>query len=500
MVIIAYDLGTGGVKATLYDDSLKVLAKSFMEYRTYFPGAGLHEQKPSDWWNGVVESTKQLLAASHTDPQAVGAVAISGQSLTAIPVDGSGAALLERVPIWSDGRAKDEARRFFDTVDEERWYMTTGNGFPAHCYTIFKLMWMKAHQSEVFSNMKHVLGSKDYINYRMTGKILTDHSYASGTGGYNLKEARYQQEFWDAAGIDMDLLPKIVPSDTVVGYLTEQAASELGLTTKTAVMAGGVDNACMALGATGIRDGAAYISLGSSSWVPVTACRPVLDFKTRPYVFAHIEPGMYTSAYSIFAGGSSLRWVRDNLFAEFGPQAYGEIDRLAQSAPVGANGILFNPSLAGGTSQDKSVNIQGAFVGLSLLNNRADLARSVLEGIALNLKQSITYLQRKVQMEDEILICGGGSKSAVWLQMFADILDVRVLKTNIDQDAASLGAAAIAAKGMKRIGSYQVIDGIHRREACYSPDRAVSEQYKAVAKRFNYLAEVLSEFGDYCGV
>lgn len=89
----------------------------------------------------------------------------------------------------------------------------------------------------------------------------------------------------------------------------------------------------------------------------------------------------------------------------------------------------------------------------SLLNNRADLARSVLEGIALNLKQSITYLQRKVQMEDEILICGGGSKSAVWLQMFADILDVRVLKTNIDQDAASLGAAAIAAEGMKRIGA-----------------------------------------------
>lgn len=160
-------------------------------------------------------------------------------------------------------------------------------------------MWMKAHQSEVFSNMKHVLGSKDYINYRMTGRILTDHSYASGTGGYNLEEARYQEEFWDAAGIDMDLLPKIVPSDTVVGYLTEQAARELGLTTKTAVMAGGVDNACMALGATGIRDGAAYISLGSSSWVPVTACRPVLDFKTRPYVFAHIEPGMYTSAYSI---------------------------------------------------------------------------------------------------------------------------------------------------------------------------------------------------------
>lgn len=498
MYIIAYDLGTGGVKAALYDDSLKVLAKSFIEYRIYFPGTGLHEQRPSDWWKGIVESTRQLLAAVHGDPLDVGAVAISGQSLTAIPVDSSGAALLEQVPIWSDARAKEEAEEFFARVDEEDWYMTTGNGFPAHCYTIFKLMWMKKHQSEVFSRMRYALGSKDYINYRMTGRILTDHSYASGTGGYNLRERGYQEAFWAAAGIDMDILPPIAPSDAVVGCLTEQAAAELGLTTKTVVMAGGVDNACMALGATGIRDGAAYISLGSSSWVPVTAGQPVLDFKTKPYVFAHIEPGMYTSAYSIFAGGSSLRWVRDNLFSELGEQAYREIDRLAEGSPAGANGILFNPSLAGGTSQDRSLNIQGAFVGISLLNNRADIARAVLEGIALNLKQSIAYLRQKISMEDEILICGGGSKSAVWLQIFADILNLRVLKTNIDQDAASLGAAAIAAKGLGRIDSYQVINSLHRREACYEPDPEVSGSYEKVAERFNRLSEVLSEFGDYC--
>ncbi len=498
MYIIAYDLGTGGVKAALYDDSLKALAKAFIEYRIYFPGAGQHEQKPSDWWNGVVESTKQLLAAARTDPRDVRAVAISGQSLTAIPIDSCGTPLLERVPIWSDGRAGEEAGEFFRKVDEEYWYMTTGNGFPAHCYTIFKLMWMKKHQGEVYSNMRYALGSKDYINYRMTGRIRTDHSYASGTGGYNLKEMRYHKEFWDAAGIDMKILPEIVPSDTVLGYLTERAAAELGLTTKTAVMAGGVDNACMALGATGIRDGAAYISLGSSSWVPVTARRPVLDFKTRPYVFAHIEPGMYTSAYSIFAGGSALRWVRDNLFSEFGQRAYEEISRMAGEVPAGANGILFNPSLAGGTSQDKSLNIQGAFVGLSLLNNRADIARAVLEGIALNLKQSITFLQQKIRMEDEILICGGGSKSAVWLQIFANVLDLRVLKTNIDQDAASLGAAAIAARGLKWIDGYHVIEGVHRREARYDPDPAISAEYRQVAERFNHLSEVLCEFGDYC--
>jgi len=190
--------------------------------------------------------------------------------------------------------------------------------------------------------------------------------------------------------------------------------------------------------------------------------------------------------------------VRDNLFSEFGQQAYEEISRMAGQVPAGANGILFNPSLAGGTSQDKSLNIQGAFVGLSLLNNRADIARAVLEGIALNLKQSITFLQQKIRMEDEILICGGGSKSAVWLQIFANVLDLRVLKTNIDQDAASLGAAAIAARGLKWIDGYHVIEGVHRREARYDPDPAISAEYRQVAERFNHLSEVLCEFGDYC--
>lgn len=496
MYIISYDLGTGGVKAALYNEKLSVLGKTFIEYKTFFPQTDFHEQRPIDWWRGIVKSTHLLLGQTGVKPADVKGIALSGQSLTAIPLDENGKELLDKVPIWSDSRAVEESRKFFSKVDPKEWYYLTGNGFPAPCYTIFKLMWMKKYQPEVYKKTAVVVGSKDYINYKLTGRICTDYSYASGSGGYDLIRMCYKEEFWATAGIDMRLLPEIVSSDTVIGNLTEAAAGELGLTIETKVAAGAVDNACMALGATGITEGAAYVSLGSSSWVPVTASRPVLDYGTKPYVFAHVEPGMYTSAYSIFAGGSSLRWVRDNLFADFTEAPYEKISEIALKSPVGAHGILFNPSLAGGTSQDKSVNIQGAFTGLSLADDRCDIARAVLEGIALNLKQSIEFLKKNINLQDEILFCGGGSKSSVWLQIFADVLDMKILKTNIDQDTASLGAAAVIAKGMGWIKDYEIIGMVHSREALYLPDLEHVKQYKKIAEKFNRLAEILSDFGD----
>ena len=496
MYIISYDLGTGGVKAALYSNTLSTICKSFIEYPMFFPKPGYIEQRPETWWNAIVKSTKLLLSQANISATEIRALAISGQSLTGIPIDKQGNLLLDQVPIWSDQRAFNEASLFFHSINEETWYLTTGNGFPAPCYTIFKLMWMKKHLPNLFSKIDYVLGSKDYINYKMTGNILTDHSYASGTGGYNLHKHCYEESFWNAAGISVNLLPPINNSEAIVGSLLPEVAAELGLSPDTLVICGGVDNACMALGCTGIQDGASYISLGSSSWVPVTSSKPVLDFNTKPYVFAHIEPNMYTSAYSIFSGGSSLRWVRDTLFSDITDNPYQVIDQYAASSPVGANGIFFNPTLAGGTSQDKSTHIQGGFVGLSLSNTRSDLARAVLEGIAMNLKQSMDHLGRQISLDDTVLICGGGSKSSFWLQLFADILNRNVIKTNIDQDTASLGAAAIAAKTVGFVDSYNIIPSLHKREAFYNPQKENTVLYEKLCHHFNYLSDMLSDFGD----
>ncbi len=498
MKIIAYDLGTGGLKASLYDRQMQTLAKVFFEYETYYPASGMHEQRPEDWWQAFSESTKKLLKITQTDPTEVTCVSLSGASCVAVPMGKNHETLLEQVPIWSDTRAKEETKEFFRKVDRDEWYLTTGNGFPAPCYSIFKLMWMKKHQSEIFRKTAYVLGSKDYINFMLTGKIATDFSYASGTGAYDLHIGQMKKEFLEAAGLPDTIFVPPVPSHTVIGAITEQAAAQIGLCAGTSVVCGGVDNACMALGAVGAEEGKIYVSLGSSSWIPVNSRKPVLDAQKKPYVFAHIQEGMFTSAFSIFSGGSSLRWVREILFADpSDEQIYQKMDALAAQVPIGSNGIFFNPSLAGGTSQDKSVYIKGAYVGLHLGTTREDMIRAAMEGIAFNLRLALQNLKEKVSISDSILFCGGGSKSSFWMQMFADIFHTPIKKTNIDQDAASLGAAAIAAHGIGWWEDYSPIDRLHKVEQCYLPDENAAEQYEKLLPIFTYVNEAAADLGEY---
>ena len=184
--ILSFDLGTGGNKAALYDVQGNCLASTFVPYPTFYPQVGWHEQRPADWWNAVVESTRLLLESSGVDKDEIVCLGISGHSLGAVPVDKDGILLREQTPIWSDIRAQKEVEDFFLTVDQDEWYLTTGNGFPPACYTIFKVIWYRDHEPEMWKKVHKILGTKDYINFRLTGTMSTDYSYASGTGIYEV--------------------------------------------------------------------------------------------------------------------------------------------------------------------------------------------------------------------------------------------------------------------------------------------------------------------------
>jgi len=497
-MIIAYDLGTGGVKASLYNENADTLSKVFVEYDTYYPGTDMHEQRPSDWWDAVIESTGIMLSESGVNGEDITCISLSGHSLVAVPLDKNGEALLEQVPIWSDTRARIEVDEFFSRIDDTDWYMTTGNGFPPPCYSIFKLMWMKKTQPEVFSRVYKVLGSKDYINFKLTGKFYTDFSYASGTGAYDLTGACMNSSFLEAAGLPCEIFPEIVKSSHIIGTLLPSAAKSLGLSESVSVACGGVDNSCMALGAVGAGEGGCYLSLGSSSWIAANSSKPVLHPVQKPYVFAHIEPGMFTSAFSIFSGGSSLKWVCEQVLRDLPKErVYDEVNKIAASVSIGSGGVLFNPSLAGGTSQDKSPHIRGAFLNLSLGTTRGEMIRATMEGIALNLKMSLLNLKEHVVLSDEMLFCGGGSKSPFWMQMFADIFDMTTLKTNIDQDAASFGAAAIAFTALKIWEDYSSVPGKHKIEKKTTPIVDNVCAYSKIFPRFVHINKMMSELGDY---
>lgn len=403
--ILSYDLGTGGTKASLFDENGRSLASAFVPCETFYPRELYHEQRPEDWWGSVTASTRRLLARSAVDPSAVACLAVSGHSLGVTPVDGEGRLLTEYTPIWSDNRAGEQAKRFFQTVDEAQWYLTTGNGFPAGLYGIFKIMHLRDEQPEIYRRAACFLGTKDYVNLRMTGVMATDHSYASGSGVYNLRERRYEAAYIAASGVDGAKLPPILESADIVGTLTPEAAELLGLPQSVKVAAGGVDNACMCLGAACTQEGDSYTSLGTSAWIAVATHQPVVNVQKRPYVFAHCIPGMFASATSIFSAGNSFRWLKNTFFKDLERQAEAEgrdvydcLTELAAKAPVGSHKLIFNPTLAGGSGLDRSAYARGCLTGLTLGHTASDVVRAVLEGVCMNLRLAICAFPQRLRI------------------------------------------------------------------------------------------------------
>ena len=493
--LLAFDLGTSGVKCSVYDVQGCLLDARYGEYDTYYPAPDWREQRPGDWIDRIVTACAAM-KETLSEVQIMG-IGVSGHSLGALPVDTTGKLLVERVPIWSDARAKEQAKRLFEKTDYRAWYEMTGNGFPPELYSIFKIMWYQDHMPEIYEQTAKFIGSKDYVNLYLTGVAATDVSYASGCGIFNLATGEYCEEYARLAGVDIDKFPTVLASSDVVGYVTDKAAVALGIEPGIPVVAGGVDNACMSLGAGCIEQGDSYASLGSSAWITVSTKEPLVDYDNKVYTFAHCVKGQYIPSIGIFASGSALAWAADNLFPDMtGGSRFDDMGALAAQSPAGANGVMFNPCLAGGSSADKSPNIRGNLFHLSLDNTRADVARAVFEGVAMHLYCAGLHLIGSGQLGDRLLLVGGGAKGEFARQTYADVFGKTVAVSRVKQDAASLGAAALTAVGCGLWSSFEPLKHIHRDVTLCEPSMQNHALYERRLPIYQQLCDACSDLGD----
>lgn len=488
-IVLALDLGTGGCKASLWDRDGRMLGEEFEPYPTTHPRSGWNEQAPSDWKDAVITCTRRLL--EDRAEVVINGIALSGHSLGIVLLDGTGEPIEPTTPIWSDTRAVAEADLVFAELDERSWYLRTGNGFTPALYPLAKARWFARHRPAVWQATRMILGCKDWINYWLTGRLATDHSYASGSGLYELGLGDYADDFLQAAGVLRSQLPEPMASHDLVGNLSAEAAATLGLTVGTPVFAGAVDNASMALGSCGVAEGRCYASLGSSSWMTVTSATPVLDVDTRPYVFAHAIPGYYASALSTFSTGTSMTWVRD---VAGGGRDFPSLLDEAMSLSVEADIPICVPTLGGGTPLEGGPRVRGVFAGLDLSHGVAHLARACMEGIAFSLERSFTALAQLVAIEGELLISGGGARHGGWNQLYADIIGQPLVRTSVDQQAAALGAATIAWVGLGA-WSYPDAERPHHVQESYRPDPRSALGYQHRRSRFRALQTVLAKTG-----
>ena len=482
-MIIAHDLGTTGNKASLHDDEGHTLAACTVEYPTHYAAGGVAEQDPEDWWSAVGEATRLLLERSGVEAARISGIGLSGQMMGAVFLDGEGRPARPAM-IWADHRSKSQADRLVGAVGMEAAYGELGHRINP-TYTLAKVMWVRDHEPETWARTRHVCLAKDFVTLRLTGLLVTDPSDASGTNAYDQRGGTWSERLLGAAEIDSELWPEIVPSTTVAGGLTPDAARHLGLMAGTPVVVGGGDGPMAAVGA-GVVDASdgAYASLGSSSWVSVTAEKPLHDPAMRSMTFDHVIPGLFVPTATMQAGAASLQWAVEVFGRSGTAQDYSDLLQSAATVRAAEEGLYFLPHLMGERSPYWNPSATGAFAGLGRHHSREHLVRAVLEGVAFNLRTCLTAFAEGGVPISRVDAIGGGARSEVWLQIMADIWGVPVCSRSIVEDANSLGAAVTALVGLGIQPDFAVARTLSQITGELQPDPTHRSQYARLHEDF----------------
>ncbi len=458
--ILVHDLGTSGNKATLFGTNGDIIQSTIFDYPTFKPESDFFEQNPNDFWEAVVNTTKQI--ANDIDVTKIIAISFSGHMHGMIPMSKDGKNLYNSI-IWTDGRAKQETQCLVEKLSVERIYEITGHR-PFPMYSIEKAMWIKNQRPDVYNRTYKILNNKDFVIYKMTGEFVTDHSDASGTNAYDITKRCWSSEILQAAEIPIELMPKILDSTEVVGPLTEQAALQLSLPAGIPIVCGGGDGACANVGAASIENGNTYCCMGSSAWIGSTDDKPATGSDMRLMTFAHLIPNKYMICGTMSACGLSYNYILDKLNIK--PKPDKDIHQVAEdmlkSSEIGANGVLYVPYLNGERCLYWDRKAKGAFLGLTATDSDSDILRAVIEGVSLQLSAILDVFRQMFDVKDMNLI--GGSVNRTWIGIMASALDVDIYSVSNSRYATSIGAAVAAGVGVKVFEDFSAVKLFLKRE------------------------------------
>lgn len=475
-LLLGVDVGTTGAKALVADADGAVLAEHTAGYEVITPRPLWAEQWPHVWLEGLSEAVRGVLEHAQVDVGDVAGMAVSSlYGGSGIPVDAD----LEPVHpclIWMDRRARAETQQVKDTVALDKLVEITGNGVDSY-YGFTKILWLRDHEPDVWSRTRYLVPPNAYLVHRLTGELAVDHSAAGNIGGvYDLRERIWSQEACELLGIPVDKLPeRLVASTDVVGHLHTDGAELTGLPAGTPVCAGGIDAAVATLSAGVLAPGRHVAMMGTSMcWGFIHDVPPTEPgFVSMPYV---LDPDRWTYTFGGAAtAGAVPAWFREQLAGVEqaveswtadvgGPDAYAQLDARAERIPAGSEGVLVLPYLMGERSPIWDPDARGTITGLTLYHTRAHLYRACLEGVAHALRSNIEAGRAAGYPLDDVLhVVGGGARSALWLQIIADVTGLPVVATQGGE--AAYGDAMLAAVGVG------VADGARLRDWVPSEDR-----------------------------
>lgn len=477
--VIGLDLGTSSVRAFLTCLGKADAYVAGSDYDVMIPEPGHAEQDPATWYHKAAEVVRKVLQQSRVAPEQIAAISFSGQMHGLVALDEHKQPVMNAV-LWLDQRSEAAIADIYRQIGEETIKQNTQNRVSPG-FLLASLYWLKLNKSELYQRIHHVMLPKDYIKFRLSGRIATDYSDAAGSLAFDNFQLKWSEPIIKGLGLREEIFPLCLPSTEVIGYVSPDAARDFGLSEKTLVVNGGADQCMQAIGNAVIREGACASNIGTSALICATSSKPLYDPALRGNTFAHVLPDRWSVMAACLNGGSVLKWLARGILHI---EDYRAIDQMILNQEKRLNDLFFMPYLAGERTPHMNPRARGAFVGLTLQHDRADLARAAMEGVVFAMKDGLAVLKEMGVPCDYAVAAGGGARSDVWLQMQADIFEMDVYRS-ASKEQACLGAAITAAVGAGLYKSFE-----EACDACVAPATEVFSPIEANTRVYRQMYQI----------
>jgi len=495
--LLIFDSISSGTRTCLYTADGNLVAQFLAPLPLSLSGYQA-QQNAQDWWNSLVYGARQV--SREIDVTQIAAISFTAQCMCCLCVDDSGTPLYPAL-IWSDTRAQELGPSVLQHSATSYPFTGTADHYGS---CIQKLNWFRNKQPQVYQNTFKMLQCKDYLAYRLTGRMCTDFSDACCSCAFDTRQQEWSLPVLHQLGLDPSKLPTALPSTAVIGSVSGQAAQETGLSVGTPVVIGGQDFVCSALGAGCVQSGDVYLSLGSSSWI--AACSEQMIVDDIHSMSNQIFPvsNTYLSMANLQGVGTVFKWLRNRILRYATPETpcvdpyrniypyTGLAERIVQSPP-GANGLLFLPYLLEHAPNHPDPWTSAAYIGLNWHHTQEDLLRAAAEGVVFDIKTYLDLIVRQTgKSPAEITVVGTASHEAELLQLISDILDVPIKNLSLRGTTDPIGAAILAGYGVGIYDNFAQASRFWSEEQHFQPNPARSAYYRQLYSVFQDACTQLS--------
>ena len=488
--LIGIDIGTSSVKTILCDAKRnKIVSSASAEHELFSPQPGYSEENPHDWWNGTKNTLKNVFDNLETKNFEISGIGITGMLPAFVLLDKGGEVLRPSIQ-QNDARFSNEIEMIKKKINPETYYKICGSSLNQQMISP-KILWMQNNEPDIYEKTARILGSYDYINYKLTNVFSIESNWALESGLYAIVEENWSNTIFDVLGIQKTLLPQINSPSTIIGCVSSEAAKEIGFEfLKGVPVIAGVADMISSAFISGIKNpGDVLIKLGSAGDITTVSEKIIID--KRLFLDYHPVPGKYCLSGCMASSGSLLRWYKEQFFLK-SRYSYKDLDKKIKDIEAGSRGIVLLPYFLGEKTPIFDQKARGVIFGLTISHNKFDLYRSILESIGYGFLHHLDVFTEIGLDTNNLIASDAGASSEIWVQILSNIFGEKISTLDINP-GSSLGAAFIAGMACGHYNNWEQIDRFVKAFKTFYPNINDHYKYQKYYKIYRKLYENLKE-------